>query len=64
MVHAYMLVCVRVGVCNISLRLIRFKAGKIVEGHKIQVIVQLYHLLAEAVIRSVNLLAQKQTDFG
>ena len=64
MAQAYTPVCVHVGVCNISLGLIRFKAGKIVEGHKTEVIVQLYHLLAEAVIRSVNLLAQKQTDLG
>ena len=59
-----MLVCVHVGVRNISLGLIRFKAGKIVEGHKTEVIEQLYHLRAEAVIRSVNLLVQKQTDLG
>ena len=59
-----MLVCVHVGVCSISLGLIRFKAGKIVEGHKTVVAEQLYHLLAEAVIRSVNLLVQKQTDLG
>ena len=52
------------GVRNISLGLIRFKAGKIVDGHKTEVIRQLYHLLAEGVIRSVNLLVQKQTDLG
>jgi hypothetical protein len=51
-------------VCNISLGLIRSKASKIADGHKTEVIEQLYHLLAAAVIRSVNLLAQKQTDFG
>jgi hypothetical protein len=59
-----MLVRVHVGECNISLGLIRFKAGKIVEGHKTEVTQQLYHLLAEAVIRSVNLLVQKQADLG
>ena len=34
------------------------------DGHKTEVIERLYHLLAEAVIRSVNLLLQKQTDYG
>ena len=63
--QAYMLlVGVHVGVCNISLGLIRFKAGKIVEGHKTEVTEQLYHPLAEAVIRSVNLVVRKQTDLG
>jgi hypothetical protein len=54
MLQDYMLACVHVGVCNISLGLIRFKAGKIVEGHKTEVLEQLYHLLAEALIRSLN----------
>jgi hypothetical protein len=64
MLQAYTLLSVYVGVCNISLGLIRFKAGKIADGHKTEVIVQLYHLLAAALIRSVNLLARKQTDLG